>query len=366
MAISIEHLRVTWIRALSLPSLVGATGLPGPNVGTLSGYFQAYDAAAGPGARWRRPWDGDASYSKLWRRNLRRAAYDAADAGAAWQRMVPLRSAPASAIGWSGPAQAAVTADRYLFPGAIAIVLTADMTGSLDFPAALRNVALANGDEAYELDGSSGLRLAQVYDRLFRECQQEIIGGQDPDAAGDPDPLTIVSVLAADGPAQDAAVAQDNAVHRLLLGFCTLDPAALDHPVSGPLERIALTQSARAGDATLLAWHRRRAHWSPAKMFSEPSQYKLLCYCHNLTVSSAMTEALLAFIADDRARLKGQPGFDISKIAANVLGMLYGPAADMWSSMSIRDQIDSSGAVPVINDVRQQHGWRELSARTPT
>lgn len=113
----------------------------------------------------------------------------------------------------------------------------------------------------------------------------------------------------------------------------------------------------------MLAWHRRRALWSPAKMFSPASRAKLDCYHHNLAVSSAITEGLLAFMTTDAARLKGQAGFDISKLAAIMLGMLYGPARGMWSSASIRYQIDVSGAVPVINDERRQHNWPELSAR---
>lgn len=362
MTIAIEHVRASWIRALSLPALVGADKIPGPNVGSVASYLAEYDASARQGARWHRPWDGESSHSKLWKRNLGRINYGSVNAGVAWKRMVPLWSNPGVPIAWSGESTAVITADRFLLPGAVAVVLTADFTGSFDFGSALAKVIHLESEKSFRLQDDNSLRLSEVHDRLLKECQQRVLGALDDEADGDTEPLVIVSVLGASGSAEDAVVKQDNPVHRFLAGVCARDVAALGKPASVPLAA-ALTLSARSEGSTMLAWHRRRALWSPAKMFSPESQAKLDCYHHNLVVSSAITECLLAFMTTKAASRKGQAGFDISKQAAIMLGELYGPSKGMWSSASIRYQIDGSGAVPVINDVRRQHNWSELSAR---
>lgn len=110
MTIAIEHVRVSWVRALSLPALVGADKIPGPNVGTLANYVVAYDATARPGALWHRPWEGGSSYSKLWKRNLGRINYRSVNAGVAWSRMVPLWSNPAVPVAWRGEGPVVITA----------------------------------------------------------------------------------------------------------------------------------------------------------------------------------------------------------------------------------------------------------------
>lgn len=412
MTITIEHLRVSWIRALSLPSVVGATVRPGPSIGSSTGYSDAYTAAAGPAAVWRRPWEADGSFSKLWKRNLQLASYRAADAGRAWRRLVPLWSAAPTSVRWRGGGTGAVAVDRYLLPGAVALVVTVDLAGSFTPAEALAAVAAAHDDAAYGLGGQS-LSLPRLFERLFDDVTRGILGAADPGSTGDADPLSIVTVLAASGSpgtagppgadeaagpnavgtpeaepptagpdvagssnagsvgadetalAAEAAVAQDNAMHRLLHGLAAVDADALGTRAGERLQKASLTQSERADGGTLYAFHRGRAVWSPAKMFSAKDRPKLACYHHNLVVSSAIAEALLAFVGDAAARSRGQAGYDIGKLAANVLGLLYGPAKDMWSSTSIRRQIDDSGAVPTIDELRQSHDWAPLSARTP-
>lgn len=365
MTVTINRIRMSSIRALSLPATFEATTGPGPLIGTVTGYFDAFASAGQPNALWRLPWTTDPA-SRLWKRILNRKDLSLVDAKRAWSNLMPLWSAPSDPVTAENGTE--VTVDRYLFPGAVSIVISLTLTGSLTPQAALDAATAARQANIYRpAPGQPPVGIAELHDFLLAACQHELLGALDPNACGDQDPLSIVSITSATGSSEDAVIEQDNPMHRLLYGLCAFDDDALDNPVpnGASLATSRLTQSERSHGGTLLAFHRGRACWSPAKMFDPSGQFQLTRYHDHLAVSSAITEAFLALVTDDHAISATQPGVDIARLVAKRLGMLYGPAPDIWSSTSIRRQIDESHQRDKINQLRLDNGWSPLKARIP-
>jgi hypothetical protein len=361
MALIVKRALLTWVQAVSLPSLVGNLGVrPGPPFGTPGGHTAAITAAGSSAHAWFRSWDAYRAYNRFWYRHLgKREKYWAIDPAKCWPRLVPLWSN--TDVDWLGTATTIdVLAERLLFPCAAGVILSLDVTGPLSLDALVKVAAEARTGKVYQRAQGNPESLRPLLSGLLDETQQSVLGATDPDATGDNEPLFAATIVAADGVSKPPPLVDGNPLHKRLHALAHADST------TGPPPALTTTSApvstSKSGGGILLVDGRSRVVWSPQKMLDATKTQQLACYHHNLALASVFAEALIAYTG--YAADGGRP-HETVKHAVNLLGMFYGRAPDIWSSSAIQRQIDASGRVPDINRLRKSLGWGPLSPRTP-
>jgi hypothetical protein len=339
----------TWVRTRTQPGrLTAATGSP-----TLSRpqNFAAVFDAGDKKADWQRPWMIEKEYNYYWAHNLGQNYRDAT-ADRAWKRQVPLREKTPPLLTTSLPGVTLKT-NRFLFPGGSGVTVEAEVTGTFNAGSLLGLAASLAKDTVISMPGSAKPRaLAAVLSDLLDGLDKQTLGAVPPDVVGELSPLTVATVTArSDWPS--TPIEQDNALHRLLEGLCTMSPA----PLNGAVTTLATVQVAGASSnpgTVRLRVGRGRAIWLQNQT-SAQDQKRLTCYHHNLSMATMQTSVML-----DAVRwASGQPAGSLSQAVrallrqvVTVLSLLYGKVDDMYASRLVRSQIEESGLVPQLSKLR--------------
>jgi hypothetical protein len=349
---TIDAAMVTWTQTRAQPRrLFSAEGSPA--VSRQLGYMTAFGTAMGDAA-WHSPWLDDDSYNYYWARNLG-PNYRAATADRAWKRQVPLREAAPLTLTTSLPG-VTLKSDGFLFPCGTGVTVQAEIGGPLNAAGLLGLVEKLASDKVIITAGSTQPRaLAAVLSTLLEGIEQQVLGAIDSAATGGITPTAIAAVTASSGwPA--APIGQGDPVHRLLEGLCLTSAAPLTGTVSD------------LGTAMVAGAHRRPgtirysvggncAIWLP-EFTTQHDSKRIICYHRNLTIATMQTSVLL-----DAVRLAAQPGGTFGedvkatmRPVVNVLGLLYGKVSDMYASAVVRNQINDSGLVAEIGQLRVRLG----------
>ena len=341
---------LAWVRTRTQPNLLLTAG-GSPTLSRQDSYLSAFTDGSDH-AGWRRPWIGDDSYNYYWARNLGQN-YRAATANRAWKRQVPLRDATPPVLTTSLDS-VSLSCDRFIFPCGTGVVITAEVSGPLDAAGLVGLAARLAGAPVIGAPGSAEpSALAAVIGDVLDGLEEQVLGAADPGAVGEIKPTTIAAVTATSG-WPSAPVVQADPVHRLLEGLCRMTAA----PLSGSVGDLAsaLVDAARDHpDTVRLCVGAGRAVWSPDQSATPDGSRKLNCYHQNLVMASLQCQVLLDAVQWAAAQPGGSFSEDVKILlrpVVNVLGLLYGKVDDMYASNFVRRQIDSSGLVPDIGNLR--------------
>jgi hypothetical protein len=345
---SIDSTTITWLRTRALPHQV-LTGKSTLSLSRQAGYVAAF-AGAGAGAAWRRPWIDEKTYSFFWARNLGQY-YRQVSANKAWKRQVPLRDAAPQTLTAVLPG---VTLSHAVFayPSGVGVAVTAELTGSHDPEGLLALVARLAGEPCVNGVGSAQPKaMAAVLGGLLDDAQWAVLGQADPDAIGESRPVTLATVTeTTDWLA--TPISQADGLHRLLEGLCRLSAAPLTGTV-GNLTAGLLDAGGHPG-TTRIAAGKGRAIW-PDQSSVYGAVRRLCCYHENQVLATLQAGVLLDTVRWASLQPVANFNTDVEQIlrnVVNVLGLLYGKVADMYASAFIRRQIDESGLVQAIGDLR--------------
>jgi hypothetical protein len=206
----------------------------------------------------------------------------------------------------------------------------------------------ARKNGAYTLTWKNGavenLALEALTARLFQYVRELMLGANANPGARAANPFTIATVTRGDGVDENASLAPEGEIHRVLHGLCRWsetwqNDAGLDSP-----EKANLLKGAHPNGHLLYASKNGRAVWFPEHFKSaDKKPHRLGCYHRNLTLLSLQTEALIQSV---------KPAGDaLAKPAAWLLGRLYGGKAT-YKSASARAQIDADNQRAMIEQVR--------------
>jgi hypothetical protein len=303
-------------------------------------------------APWQRPWIIEEDYNYYWARNLGQNYRDAT-ADRAWKRQVPLREAARPPLTTSLPG-VALKSDRFLFPCGSGVAVEAEVTGKLDAKGLLGLAERLATDTVILTPASAKPRaLAAVLSSLLDGLDKQTLGAVPPDLAGELTPLTVATVTArSDWP--NGPIKQGSPLHRLLEGLCAMSTAPLNGAVT-PLAT-TLVAGARSNPGTVrLRVGRGRAVWLQNQTDNPHDQKKLTCYHHNLSMATIQTSVMLDAVRWASGQPSGSLSEDVKTLlrpVVTVLSLLYGKVDDMYASRLVRSQIEESGLVPQIGQLR--------------
>jgi hypothetical protein len=347
---TIDGISISWVRTRAVPAQIIQLQV-GDGLTSRQRYLTHF-ATAGQWEAWRQPWIGDESFSYFWSRSFG-PNYRMTAADKAWRRQVPLREAVPPVL-TTAQRGVTLTADRFVFPSGVGVVIRADLTGQLTPEGALEIVAALANSQVVNAAGFPAPRaIAAVFGDLLDGAEQISVEGGDPNAVENNQPMTIATITAtSDWPVGPVAAGDGN--HRLLEGLCRLSKAPLTGTIH-PLEECLLDEADSHPGTTRYVLGRAVATMSPDQSSTPDGTDRLSCYHSNLTLAALHASVLLDIV--QWATTVPFAGLNQSTresliATVNILGLLYGKVPDMYTSAFVRKLIADSGLVPAIGQLR--------------
>lgn len=376
MTIEIFETRKSWIWFDAYGEPAAADGFAG-RMSRQSGYAGLLaEAAAGTGPL-SLPWPtGSGAFNNFWRRYLEGTPGEVG-ATSAWRHLMPLRvavatdGAPDGATDGDMPRVAAtalpcdrLTLEAFLHPHGMGLVATVYLRQPLGLAQTTTRVRECFETVAFTLmaggrsDGP--YKLSLLAEPLLDRLRAWAGGPARAEHRSGPFSIaTLVNGATGDG---EQEVAEDSPVHRALEGLCTGDRLWAQTPAR-PLEGSTLETQRGPEQHLLLASEHGRAVWFPWSFTRSASRRSSLgCYHRNLVLLSLQVEGLLGLVelaADDltvQGRVRSGRMEDLTRLAAQHLGRLYGGADSTYRSASAPAQIDAGGRKAKVDDVRRLLG----------
>jgi hypothetical protein len=276
----------------------------------------------------------------------------------AWRKLVPLRRRAEVSVkaAWL-PGR--VRFHDYHYPHALALVASAVLQGDLTLDKAVDMACQVGRGGEFDstfADGQTGRYSLPVLATHTLDLARSTSFGLDAPAGPQSQPFTVATVVRAVGDLdREAANPENGDVHRALDGLCR---GYHDWRVTPPepFKDSVLTTRRAPLSHLLYGLKRGRAVWYPASFLPSALQrHSLGCYHQNLLFASLQTDSLLKLLAMAHEigenRLSRSMG-KLVKSAAGIVGRLYGGNDKCYRSQSPRRQIDDSGLVGVVNQVR--------------
>jgi len=319
----------------------------------------------------RLPWH-DTTGKRFWFYYLERKGAAYVKPKDAWRGLVPLQSASdgtASAAWISGT----ITTHGYLHPWGISAIVDVCANGSWTLDEALQLALNVRREKKFDwkLNGEAKqLALGPLMDNVIRELRIKAYGPNS-NAGQTGDVFSVVTIMDAEGAAPTAEIPPKEDLHRAFECLTDWSPnwKIVQLKDLKDSETDIMRKVSPAGHF-LYGGRRGRTVWFPAgfKSNSPPHPEGLKCYHQNLLASTLQTESLCRFAQSVAKQLSGgQTIGDFSvtygncaKLAAGLLGRLYGGSNDTYRSASLRDQIKRSYVDPV-NVLRGATGMPLLS-----
>jgi hypothetical protein len=300
----------------------------------------------------------------FWERYLVQATLGFVPGTQAWNSLIPLRVDPGIRIEADWFAGSSFI-DAFYYPFGTAVAITFRWEPKLPLEELLPKAYdfTKHGKFSLAGDPSTTMTLDDVADRVLTSLRKNALGDQPQASLRTQQPMSLVTVIEADGVDPDADI-RKNAVILHALEVLANWPAAPDHITLPDPSKVCLPikQSAPAGSA-LYAQERGRAVWHPALFRPADNatptavadqirrSSALSCYHRNLLFGSLQAESLSLLISYT-ARLfdNGTRKIDLTyhhrNVAANAaicLRKLYiGGKGDTWRSASVPRQITQS------------------------
>ena len=288
----------------------------------------------------------------------------------AWKFLVPFRrKLPVKQI--TPPSltasQTRTLVEAFYYPHGFACIITLSIDKSLALDDAVAVAVEVRRHPKLNIEWLAGTKEQLPLKALAAKCLSEIrLGAFGTATAAGPspvEPFSILTVLKGSGSANDLTPYGRDPLHQAFEGLTSLSPGwktakldAFDDKVRIPL------RSAATPESTLYAGKRGRVVWFP-DAFADGSTIRssLSCYHRNLLLVSLQTESLCGLTAATAQQIDsvGWPALpvmhsDCARLAAGILGRLYGGDLTTYRSLSPRYQIDQNSLVAAIDKVRDK------------
>lgn len=350
------------LHALKPPKIPFDFLLSGPR------YEQEFADAIKGGGKCAPPWRG--GYGRLfWKRYIQKKP---ASTKELWRAMVPLYYEPNDIVraDWLN---GKVTLRAYLYPWSIGFIVDITAAGSLTIKEAVQLGLQAQQLNKYKIaigGGQQEASLPGLVETLLTAIRSNVYG---PGITGQTGEMfSIVTVLDAEEVDDKEPLAEGSLLHHALEGLVNWNVHWETTPPKNINERKIETKQSPPSHV-LYGGRRGRVVWFPASFRRNPLYANTLtCYHQNLTVASLQTESLCRLAKDTADRLALSPSFanasvayqTCAKLAAGLLGRLYGGTLDTYRSHSLRDQVAKSYHAPV-TAVRKHFKMSELTPPGP-
>ena len=354
---TIKRLRVGWTVARSFPEqMSGDAGTP--QISTWKGYRETFTTAgeATQENGWRHPWFGQDSYSTVWGTTFGPKYWLTVRAGAAWDELlVPLMRPGARAL--KTAVDGVVMSYReYLSATGVAVVVSAEFTGELDAGKALKLVRRLRTDAVHQVDAEPARAINAVLTALIDTAQANVFGTTTV-TTHESARTTVLTITESTGWAPSARNA-DLSARRVLYGLATRSATI---PTSIPAEAAGAFLTARtAFPRTIRVFLGDvRATVSTIPSPDDESVEDLECYHQNQVLAALQVSILLAAVAAMGSPPLHDTTSDQDVVFRNVvrlLGPIYGQGSKIYSTDFDRRQIDASGLIEVVEDIRESYG----------
>jgi hypothetical protein len=378
-SIDIQKYRLTFFRTETHRSLFATTArtdFPLGFIGSRPHYAAAFEAIRGggnPAAGFTTPWE-DPTGHHYWEYYLNGEDIALMSGDQAWKYAVPLRAALPVAIATPDPGDR-VHAEGFLYPFGIAVALTLvsqtvrpleeAIDHAIDFKTKPQlTMRWSGADAAQEHEAT----LSAAIDECMAYMRRTVFG-----AAAQPDRrssiFSLFTVVKGAGPDVANVPPQDGDVHRALNAVTNWPPdwRASHLPALDATVRPAL-DSSDPDSHIVYAGRNGRAVWFPTLFASAKPRRGATCYHRNITLASMQTAGLATFAtATAEVVEEGEwatlPAMhhDCARLAAGLLGRIYGKTRETYRSKGLRYLIDQNDFVQPINALRKQLGMGELA-----
>ena len=287
----------------------------------------------------------------------------------AWRLLVPFRGeVPVDEVKIPSAAnEAKCVLESFFYPFGFGCVTTITIVKPLSLGDALDLMYEIRRDGKLDVTWQSAVQEQLPFKAFAAKCLTALgetaFGPAHKTGASLVEPFTVFTVLKASGKASDKQI-------QGALEATTAWPPLWRKANLPPLDdkvKLELRSAASSSDI-VYAQKRGRAVWFP-DLFSDTKKLRgsLACYHRNLVLTSLQTESLCGFASAtvQEATATGWSSLrvmhsDCAKLAAGILGRLYGGALDTYRSMSPRYYIQQNKVQGDVDWIRDKAGMTNL------
>lgn len=373
--IKIERMRLSLIWVESNLGLLGDPEPPQVPKGFLGNrnlYAAEFDRIRKEGSSpdgLTQPWEEPAGHH-FWQYYLEKQPLAALDGQIFWKFLIPFRISVPLTITSSWP-EGRLTHEGYFYPFGFAWLLTLESKKQMDLKDAIQMVlksrslpyvvVLPNWKEKH-------MGVYALADKCLTWLRESGLGkGASSGSIPTNEPFSVFTVIQGSGTTSAGIPVRGDEIHRalealttwnqaLISSWGTVQPPPLDSKVLIPLK------SGTPQDHVVYAQKRGRAVWFP-QAFSDTNTKRctLSCYHKNLSTAALQVESLCAFLKATASEIKnGRWEYlpvmhhECARIAAGIVGRMYGDVEETYRSLSPRYHMDQNKYVQAINKVRNQ------------
>lgn len=379
--IDIDLMRLSLIWAETNISFLGdpkPPNVPFSFLGNRDSYADMFDKAQqnkGVPMGLKAPWDKSGQH--FWEYYLEgKPKLEDMPGSRAWKLLVPFRGRIAVKK-VTTPSLTEETGDflleSFFYPFGFGLVITVTVEKNQSLTDAINVAFEIRKDKKLDVEWESGtqeqLYLNQFAEKCLTNIRQQALGSAASSGAIPVEPFTVFTIIKGAGKNLDAPPAQGKEIHRLLEAVTTWPPAWEKANLPSLNEKVTLPLKASASvGATVYARNRGRAAWFPALFTDKKVRRSLSCYHRNIVFTSLQTESLCRFATATAQEITAMtwPSLrvmhhDCARLAAGILGRLYGGDKDTYRSMSPRYHIQQNRLEADINVVRDKCSMLPLS-----
>ena len=239
---------------------------------------------------WNRPKPGNGT-SQFWFRYLGATGLNAVSSDAAWERVVPLAQFLPAAL--TGPMQTPADAEVFLYPHAIAVIVTAEVTGEWSLRTLGPGLKKLRDSSEWTLRRPVEAELTGRLDRLAAELRGAVEGRLASAAlsrAGEV-VLTIAAPTIGEGRNAEFAIIQSKGASACLASLAALGPPGILDPAH------LLEENSNSNyDARVYVLNHGHAVWQPRAFLGGQADESLDCLLQNQADLVAQVSALGALI----------------------------------------------------------------------
>lgn len=371
--LEIHQMRLSFIWAETNLGLLGdpkAPAVPLGFLGSRDSYAETFDKVLKKEpvpAQLKAPWDKAGQH--FWQYYLEnKQKLEEMPGDKAWKFLVPFRgriavkqvTAP-SLTGESVNFQL----ESFIYPYGFGLVITVTIKASQNLTDAAKVLSEVRKDGRLEVEWESGGKEQLYLNQLAHKCldlvRQQALGPTAGAGSIPVEPFTVFTILKGTGTDLDAPLVQDEEIHALLEGVTTWPAIWKKSNLPGLDAQVILPLKASASDGAIVyARDRGRAVWFPA-LFTDVSKVRssLSCYHRNVVFASLQTESLCRFLMETAHQITSASWLslrvmhrDCAKLAAGIVGRMYGGNKETFRSMSPRYQIQQNDYEKEINTIR--------------
>jgi hypothetical protein len=257
--------------------------------------------------------------------------------------------------------------ESFFYPFGFGLILTFTVRKNQNLADAVKGAVEIRKDGRLNVEWASGtqenLYLNQFAEKCLTNIRQAALGQAAISGSIPVEPFTVFTVLKGAGKNLDVPPIDGKEIHRSLEAVTTWPPLwkTAKLPDLDDKTKLPLKSSSNNGDV-VYARKRGRAIWFPA-LFTDDTKVRssLACYHRNLVFASLQTESLCSFVTTTAQEIKSGNYAslrvmhrDCARLAAGILGRMYGGDRETYRSMSPKYHIQQNEHEAEINVVRDK------------